>query len=221
MQIVALSDTHNKHREMILPEPSGSGRRILVHCGDFTNSGTLEEVTDFIEWFVDIPNFDHKVLIAGNHDITLDTNYYNKKWRQFHTTKQDTQLISDIIRENDEFVYLEDYSVVLENLKFYGAPWVRAGTRDWAFCMYLPTTAEEAWKHIPMDTDVLLTHTPPYESLDRNSYDISVGCPQLKAACDAIRPKLHFFGHVHRPGMESTEYGKRFNTATACYSVNV
>jgi len=35
-RIVAISDTHNQHDEIELPEGD-----ILVHCGDFTNTGRL------------------------------------------------------------------------------------------------------------------------------------------------------------------------------------
>lgn len=73
MEIVCISDTHNRHRELT-PEMLGTGD-VLVHSGDFTNMGSLKEVRDFVDWFAGVPGFRHKILIAGNHDIGLDPEY--------------------------------------------------------------------------------------------------------------------------------------------------
>jgi hypothetical protein len=43
---VCISDTHGKHRTMPAL-PSGD---VLVHAGDFTMTGRLDEVEDFVEW---------------------------------------------------------------------------------------------------------------------------------------------------------------------------
>ena len=46
MKIVAFSDTHNLHRQTQIPEGD-----ILIHAGDFTDRGTLDEVHDFLDYF--------------------------------------------------------------------------------------------------------------------------------------------------------------------------
>ena len=53
------------------------------------------------------------------------------------------------------------------------------------------------WDLIPENTDVLITHTPPYDILDRTGAGYSVGCEVLKEKVLAIAPKVHVFGHVH------------------------
>jgi len=49
---------------------------------------------------------------------------------------------------------------------------------------------------IPEDTDVLISHNPPYEILDFDD-NIHYGCPDLLQAVERIKPRYHLFGHVH------------------------
>ena len=44
---------------------------VLVHAGDLTNTGGLKEIREFCSWMATLPH-QHKIVIAGNHDITLD-----------------------------------------------------------------------------------------------------------------------------------------------------
>lgn len=50
---------------------------------------------------------------------------------------------------------------------------------------------------IPTDTDVLITHVPPYGTLDRNSRARHCGCRALAPRVERIAPRLHCFGHIH------------------------
>jgi predicted phosphohydrolase len=61
MRLVFVSDTHT-HRNINLPEGD-----VLVHAGDATSTGTLPQVSQFLEWFSSQPHR-HKIFIAGNHD---------------------------------------------------------------------------------------------------------------------------------------------------------
>lgn len=66
MTIVQISDTHNCHRQLAnLPTAD-----VLVHCGDFTDMGTEQEVLDFLNWLIELP-YKHKVFVTGNHDLCL------------------------------------------------------------------------------------------------------------------------------------------------------
>ena len=42
-----------------------------MHCGDFTDLGKEDEVTDFNEWVGELP-YKHKIIICGNHEISFD-----------------------------------------------------------------------------------------------------------------------------------------------------
>ena len=62
IRIVLISDTHNLHRTLHMPEGD-----ILVHAGDFTNNGTQKEIKDFDTWLAGL-DYQHKILVPGNHD---------------------------------------------------------------------------------------------------------------------------------------------------------
>ena len=66
MKILQISDTHNRHRQLTnLPEAD-----VIVHCGDFADNGTEEEVLDFLNWYIDLP-YKYKIFVTGNHDLCL------------------------------------------------------------------------------------------------------------------------------------------------------
>lgn len=59
-------------------------------------------------------------------------------------------------------------------------------------------TAGELWSAIPLDTDVVITHTPPYTHCDESiSRRRALGCDDLRRALWRVRPKLAVCGHVH------------------------
>ncbi len=66
MRILQLSDTHNRHR-LLTQFPTAD---VIIHCGDFTDNGTEEEVLDFLNRFVGLP-YPHKISVTGNHDLCL------------------------------------------------------------------------------------------------------------------------------------------------------
>ncbi len=54
------------------------------------------------------------------------------------------------------------------------------------------------WDAIPENTDILITHGPPYGHLDiPGGSTIRVGCEMLRYRVDQIKPKIHVFGHIH------------------------
>ena len=64
MRLVVISDTHGLHNR-IEGLPNGD---VLVHAGDFMNSGRdLQEVVSFNRWLGEQP-FTHRVVCGGNHD---------------------------------------------------------------------------------------------------------------------------------------------------------
>src|SRR5205807_2128139 len=63
MRIVAISDTHEKHYQLKLPEGD-----VLVHAGDITNRGRIEKLAEFASW-LNVQDFKHKIIVCGNHDF--------------------------------------------------------------------------------------------------------------------------------------------------------
>ena len=70
-KILILSDTHTKHKEMVnkfdLPDAD-----VIIHCGDITGSGSRKWTRNFLNWFDSLDQYEHKIFIAGNHDIYFE-----------------------------------------------------------------------------------------------------------------------------------------------------
>ena len=73
---------------------------------------------------------------------------------------------------------------------------------------------QEAVERIPEDTDILITHGPAFQVLDKTVDGKEVGHGHLYGYLKyAIRPKLHVFGHIHEG------YGQ-MEAFSGCISVN-
>ena len=194
VRIVCISDTHGLHHEIEnkfggLPEGD-----ILIHAGDVSNIGDLWDIERFLNWF-SIQPFDHKIFVAGNHDWGFE--------RERHTC---ISIINELNEKEYNIHYLEDSGVEIEGLKFWGTP-VTNPFMNWAFNVETDKRIEH-WNIIPDDTDILITHSPPYGICDLSTYGHEhVGCPYLLYAIkERIKPKLHVFGHVHSAyGIEEHE----------------
>jgi len=58
--------------------------------------------------------------------------------------------------------------------------------------------AEDIYAGIPSDTEILLTHTPPYGLLDKTRRGKNAGCDVLGARLEQLHAcRLHVFGHIH------------------------
>lgn len=58
-------------------------------------------------------------------------------------------------------------------------------------------TARQIWGQIPLDTDIVVTHTPPLNHLDYTEENGLVGCEYFRQALWRVRPRLAVCGHVH------------------------
>ncbi|WNJ18713.1 metallophosphatase domain-containing protein [Pontibacter sp. G13] len=190
MDIVCISDTHGKHRDLVLPDGD-----LLIHAGDFSNRGDLAEVNSFLTWFGAQPH-PHKVLIAGNHDFIAE---------------RDPGLFKSMIPEN--VVYLQDSGAEVAGIRFWGSP-VTPWFYDWAFNRYEDEIVWH-WDMIPQDTQILVTHGPPLGTGDMNFQGTPVGCKSLGECVDEL-PELryHIFGHIHEAYGQYERSGKSLVNAS-------
>ena len=197
-KIVLISDTHNKHNKIVLPEGN-----ILVHSGDFSGMGKQSEVKSFFKWITKQSEiFEHIIFIAGNHELSFED---KSSW------------VDELIEGLPKNVhYLEDGEVVIDGIKFYGTPY-QPEFYNWAFNLKRGVECAEKWALIPEDTDVLLSHGPPKYMCDYMPWDlINIGCTDLLERVMFVRPKLHVFGHIHC-GYGYKEYeGILFVNASTC-----
>lgn len=173
MRITIISDTHRQHAA--LGRLSGD---VLIHCGDMfslfeSDEGDLHSID---QWF-GMQDFQAILCIGGNHDLVLEAK-----------VQQDPAPFKHAI-------YLQDSDFVLNGVRFWGAPW----TPELRGHAFFQDDAElhDSWAKIPRDTQVLVTHTPPADILDRSSRGLDLGCRYLHAAVSRLSPTLHCFGHVH------------------------
>lgn len=63
-----------------------------------------------------------------------------------------------------------------------------------------PTTPSPSnlWDAIPLDADVVVTHTPARTHLDEVAERCAYGCEALRRALWRVRPRLAVCGHVHQ-----------------------
>lgn len=192
MRLVCISDTHNQHDRLELPEGD-----VLIHAGDWTGTGTHKQVISFIRWFSSQPH-KHKVLIAGNHEATMDLPFYQTNWPRFHSSYPiRAREIKDYVLREENIHYLENSSVTLDSVKFYGSP-IQPEFGGWAFGVKRGEPIKKIWEKIPEDTDVLITHGPPYGYGDKLDIGERVGCKDLlNEVSTRIKPKVHIYGHIH------------------------
>jgi Icc-related predicted phosphoesterase len=186
-RLTFISDTHTKHDKLNGFLPGGD---ILLHCGDLTSRGYITEVENFMVWYDKINNYDHKVFIAGNHDFGFQDE--NEKLRGLLTGFKTIEYLQD------ELLALgEGEQEYIDMIKIWGTPW-QPEFHSWAFNLPRGEKLKEKWDMIPLNTDILITHGPPFGKLDYVPYNnINVGCEELIKRVEEIKPKIHVFGHVH------------------------
>jgi len=141
---------------------------IIIHSGDASFSGSENEVLDFLNWFCDL-DYRHKIFVAGNHDDCL----YGEQ----------------IEGLPDECYYLCHSGVEIEGVKFWGVPlFVSDSLKEGGI--------EQLMAQIPEDTNILISHSPPYGILDFDD-NVNYGCLDLLHAVERINPRYHLFGHIH------------------------
>ncbi len=194
VKIVCTSDTHSKHKQV--PIPDGD---IFIHAGDLTPRGNHNEFISVGNWFRSLKNkFKHRIFIAGNHDFSL---MWNKR------------MILGSYFDSD-VIYLEDSGVNLEGLNIYGSPWV-PWFNNWAF-MKEDAELKPHWDEIPDDTNVLITHGPPYNILDMESEPRRCGSSSLAERVKQLKHlKHHIFGHIHESYGETLIDGVHYHNVAA------
>jgi Icc-related predicted phosphoesterase len=171
MRIVCIADTHELHRELVVPPGD-----LLIHAGDITDLSKRPWIyRHFDIWLGELPHR-HKIVIPGNNDYLLE----DPKERKVITNA----------------ILLVDSGVEIEGLKVWGSP--TTPLYGGAFGMSNPADRKRHWAQVPEDLDILVTHGPPFGIRDHGGgSERREGCPELLVAVFRALPPLHVFGHVH------------------------
>lgn len=177
MRIVCISDTHELHRRIEIPDGD-----VLIHAGDFTGRGSIEAINEFNEWLGELPH-KHKVIVPGNHELTFE---------------RTPEIVIPLITNAHCLIHQE---FIIDGIKFFGSPWTpRFG--HWAYNAEDRYHLELLWKQIPLDTQVLITHGPANRIFDSiETFETGVryaGCSELRKRLNDLKElKAHIFGHIH------------------------
>lgn len=180
MKIWALSDVHGFHGNLHIPPDID----MIIFAGDMANYKesykNYEECDNFLAW-LEIVNVRWKLICAGNHDISFERNMVNMaKFPSIH--------------------YLENESVNIEGINIFMSPITPSFGVGWAFNRDR-AKLDKYWKHIPENTDILVTHGPPKGILDinedRNGKIEYCGDKALLNHIYRVKPKYSIFGHIH------------------------
>ena len=180
MKIDCLSDLHGFFLITL-------GGDLLIIGGDLTGTDQQWEYERFYAWLCK-QDYAKKVFIAGNHDGSL---YQG----DFHTSPY------------CDATYLQDSGTEFNGFKIWGSPWTLTfkgmNPKCKAFTVDKERELFRKWELIPDDTDILITHMPPYGFFDRTYEGIYAGSETLLDKIMDLHLKLHVFGHIHEGGGKS------------------
>jgi len=177
VRILGISDIHGN--SMALAKAGGMAREnqcdLILLCGDISVHHIYHDFYYLLE-----KTARHAkcmiILTLGNHDTPHPEKYFSKS--------------------SSSVVCLVDQSIEYKGLKIYGTPWTkRCG--DWNYMLDTEDELAEKFKMIPEDTDILISHGPPFGFGD-NTREGRIGSEALTQAIQE-RPnlKLVVFGHNH------------------------
>lgn len=174
MNVLAISDLHGYLPE--IPECD-----LLLLGGDYNPKRNLDLQLRFMlgpfkDWLNSV-EARHVVAIAGNHDFVLQSDHKR------------------LLKAELPWIYLEDESVDIEGVKIYGTPWTKT-FGDWAF-MRDEGPLRQIFSNIPKDLNILLSHGPAKEILDKNQEGESCGSYQLAYRINEVKPDSVVCGHIH------------------------
>jgi predicted phosphohydrolase len=160
------------HREREVPRGD-----ILIHAGDFSMfSRSPHAIADFNTWLGELPHR-HRIIIPGNHEYFLEADPSRRSLLRNATV---------LLNEGTE----------IDGLRIWGSP--VTPLYGGAFGLSSAQDRRRVYARIPEDTDVLITHGPPFGILDSGpDPGLHSGCCELFDAVMRVGPKLHVFGHVH------------------------
>lgn len=220
-RFLIISDTHSVDFEdvkkcdgtFLPPFPKAD---VILHCGDLTGIGGVQELKQFVEMMGKM-DAELKLVIAGNHELTLDPNYWKTHMHDEFTKEEHEkalEVMTGLLAKAAGITYLEEglNTFKLKNgARFtiytspytpefcdWGFPYQRYQDRFNTFHQVNEAITSIAVNPIPNHgtVDIVMTHGPPQYILDECANGF-VGCDNLLRAVSRCKPRLHCFGHIH------------------------
>ncbi|KAI9760759.1 MAG: hypothetical protein M4579_001497 [Chaenotheca gracillima] len=214
---------------------------VLLHAGDLTMVGKPEEYKKVLSFLKSV-DAELKLVIAGNHDITLDREFFEEygSWGKSPEFPVDLDEVREMWTGEDArshgIVYLEQGTrtfTLKSGAKFtiFTSPY-QPEFYNWAFAyereedVYNPSCLSSRNPPLPTvpsfpEIDLMMTHGPPLKRLDRTRMDEPVGCEHLLKAVERARPRLHCFGHIHEGwGAERLQWKSKDHQETRLFETD-
>ncbi|KAI1267150.1 ser/Thr protein phosphatase family protein [Xylariaceae sp. FL1019] len=202
-RFLIISDTHG----CVFDVKGAQKADVVIHCGDLTDGSDLSEHRRTLKLLREIDS-PLKLVIAGNHDFTLDTPAFRKLIEEAPTPLEPELVDRTYGRQNEArqlydetpgITFLDEgtHKFTLANnttLTVYASPFTPSKTCAGAY-QYAPSTGHDF--SIDDNVDAVITHGPPHGIMDMTDSKERAGCPQLFTAICKARPIMHCFGHIH------------------------
>ena len=189
MKICAIADSHG----FLVDIPKCD---LFIIAGDISWDNNYKWFKDtFIKYLIrQKPNYDKCIIVFGNHDDNIFMG-------------------NDNIRDG-----LPKYVSILENSYCYYKRFKIYGTSASKYLpsfknTYLEPKLRDIYSKIPNDTDILVTHSPPYgigdsiKTTNPLDWHEHLGSVSLLERVREVKPKLHIFGHIHTGNKYTRENG--------------
>lgn len=180
MDITCISDLHGHYPDLEVGD-------LLIVAGDLTSRDTEGGYLQFFEWLSEL-DYKKKIVIAGNHDCKIQEGIVT-------------------IMSKGPISYLCDSGTEFDGLKVWGSPWTKTFPGMNPACKAFTCETEEElakkWELIPLDTDILITHSPAFSYLDKSVDGRYCGSASLRDWTRKSVTKrgaaiaLHVHGHIH------------------------
>jgi hypothetical protein len=228
-RFLILSDTHD-HKFDSYPKAD-----VLLHCGDLTEDGSPASIRSALIELSKAP-CELKLVIAGNHEISLDAEYFLSEGGSEAQHLEAKSLISgaESLASELGITFLSEgtHTFSLRNgaeFKVYASPFTpRYGTSAFQYQSkedrFNPSENTPEWSEnvstersrIQEGVDIVMTHGPPQYILDAAGDGRSAGCEHLRRAIARVKPRLHCFGHLHKGyGAQRIEFSSKKNNDDA------
>ena len=218
MKVAVISDLHGNLP--IYPSPYWEGIEeceLLLICGDILplriQTNMLESklwlTEEFKPWAASLP-VEQVFFIAGNHDFWFERNDLPA-----HQIFSLYDKVTYLKNEFDDYLSTQDSKVY----RIFGTPYCHQ-FGNWAF-MRDEETLVRKFNQIPGNVDILLSHDAPYGTSDICFEGWAAdgrhkGCPELRDAIIASKPRYNFHGHLH-----SANHGEELLGETKVYNTSI
>lgn len=173
MRVVAVSDTHNKHNRLYVPDGD-----MFIHAGDATNRGTYHELMDFLYWVNELPHT-YRIFVPGNHD---------------------RDILKDLLFWRQQFpcieIWAHDYRFI-KNTMFVGS------ASMWSYGEPIELLPKPDVLITHNAAFNVLDSVPDESAFGIVDSGIGIGDVNILKFVKTHQPKVHLFGHIHFHGGET------------------